>query len=47
MEILELAFQDGLNPKKVAATNGGEYHSPCPGSYPSTYLVKNNFNQNF
>ena len=31
MEILELAFQDGLNPKKVAATNGGEYHSPCPG----------------
>ena len=30
MEILKLAFQDGLNPKKVAATNGGEYHSPCP-----------------
>ena len=30
MEILELAYTDGLNPKKVAATNGGEYHSPCP-----------------
>ena len=30
MEILELVFQDNLNPKRVAATNGGEYHSPCP-----------------
>ena len=30
MEILTLAFQDNLNPKKVSSTNGGEYHSPCP-----------------
>jgi DNA primase len=31
MKILDLAFEDNLNPKKVASTNGGEYHSPCPG----------------
>ena len=30
MGILELAIQDNLCPKKVSATNGGEYHSPCP-----------------
>jgi DNA primase len=30
MEILELAKQDQLNPKRVSSTNGGEYHSPCP-----------------
>ena len=30
MEILELVLQDGLVPKRVAVTNGGEYHSPCP-----------------
>lgn len=30
MEILDLAIKDNLNPKKVASTNGGEYHSPCP-----------------
>ena len=30
MKILELAFQDNLDPKRVASTNGGEYHSPCP-----------------
>lgn len=31
MELLELASNDQLNPKRVATTNGGEYHSPCPG----------------
>src|ERR1700722_1242354 len=31
MEILLMAKEDGLNPKKVASTRGGEYHSPCPG----------------
>lgn len=31
MELLELACNDQLNPKRVATTNGGEYHSPCPG----------------
>lgn len=31
MELLELAYNDQLNPKRVATTNGGEYHSPCPG----------------
>lgn len=30
MNILELAWEVGLQPKRVAATNGGEYHSPCP-----------------
>lgn len=28
--ILSLAAEVGLYPKKVANTNGGEYHSPCP-----------------
>jgi hypothetical protein len=31
MEILDLAIQDNLNPQKVSATKGGEYHSSCPG----------------
>jgi DNA primase len=30
MEILDLANHYNLIPKYVAATNGGEYHSPCP-----------------
>jgi len=30
MTILELAHQKGLSPKRVASTNGGEYHSACP-----------------
>ncbi len=30
MGVLVLAREDGLNPKRVAATKGGEYHSPCP-----------------
>jgi DNA primase len=30
MTILELAQQTGLNPKWVAGTAGGEYHSACP-----------------
>ncbi len=30
MTILELAHQIGLNPKWVASTGGGEYHSACP-----------------
>ncbi|MBP7074563.1 MAG: hypothetical protein KBA81_04170 [Rhabdochlamydiaceae bacterium] len=31
MDLLTFAQNDGLNPKRVASTNGGEYHSPCPG----------------
>ncbi len=31
MGVLVFAVEDGLNPKKVASTKGGEYHSPCPG----------------
>ena len=31
MQLLDLVQADGLAPKKVASTNGGEYHSPCPG----------------
>ncbi len=31
MGILLIAKEDGLNPKRVASTKGGEYHSPCPG----------------
>jgi DNA primase len=30
MILLELAKQRGLNPKRVASTAGGEYHSECP-----------------
>lgn len=30
MSILEFAHQAGLNPKWVASTGGGEYHSACP-----------------
>lgn len=30
MKLIELARQIGLNPKWVAQTEGGEYHSPCP-----------------
>lgn len=28
--ILKLTMEYGLHPKRVASTNGGEYHSPCP-----------------
>lgn len=31
MGLLLFVKEDGLNPKRVASTNGGEYHSPCPG----------------
>lgn len=31
MGVLLIAIADGLNPRRVAATKGGEYHSPCPG----------------
>lgn len=31
MGVLFFAKEDGLNPKRVASTKGGEYHSPCPG----------------
>ena len=31
MGVLFFAKEDGLNPKKVSSTKGGEYHSPCPG----------------
>lgn len=30
MDLLELAKEINLLPKRVASTNGGEYHSPCP-----------------
>jgi len=30
MNLLDLASLAGLNPKKVASTKGGEYHSACP-----------------
>jgi DNA primase len=30
MDLLDLARETGLNPKKVASTKGGEYHSACP-----------------
>lgn len=30
MNTLDIAISCGLNPKKVASTNGGEYASPCP-----------------
>jgi hypothetical protein len=31
MELLQLVQADGLQTKKAASTNGGEYHCPCPG----------------
>ena len=31
MALLQLLQADGLQAKRVASTNGGEYHSPCPG----------------
>ena len=30
MNILQIAQNHGINPKRVASTNGGEYASPCP-----------------
>jgi len=30
MTILDLLEQDGIEPKKVASTHGGEYSSSCP-----------------
>lgn len=30
VDLLELANELGFQPKRVALTNGGEYHSPCP-----------------
>lgn len=30
MNLLELASDLGLHPKRTASTNGGEFHSPCP-----------------
>jgi len=30
MSLLQLANEVDLSPKRVASTNGGEYHSPCP-----------------
>ncbi len=30
MSILELTSKLGIDPKRVASTNGGEYHSSCP-----------------
>lgn len=31
MNVIELARQKGIDPKKVASTKGGEYASACPG----------------
>ena len=31
MNVLDLAHEIGLQPKKVSATGGGEYKSSCPG----------------
>lgn len=31
MNILRLVEETGLHPKRTSSTNGGEYHSPCPG----------------
>lgn len=31
IELLDIAIEDQLAPRRVAATDGGEYHSPCPG----------------
>lgn len=30
LNVIELAQEYGLDPKKVASTNGGEYSAPCP-----------------
>jgi DNA primase len=30
MNVLDLAKEAGLSPKRSASTRGGEYHSPCP-----------------
>jgi DNA primase len=30
MDLLDIAMQIGLSPKRVASTHGGEYVSPCP-----------------
>jgi hypothetical protein len=30
MNLLQLANELNISPKRVASTNGGEYHSPCP-----------------
>ena len=29
--VIDLLKSQGVEPKKVASTNGGEWHSPCPG----------------
>ena len=31
MNVIELLQQKSIVPKKVSNTNGGEYHSACPG----------------
>lgn len=30
MDLLTLVRTKGINPKRVAGTHGGEYHSACP-----------------
>jgi DNA primase len=48
MGILFLAKEDGLNPKKVASTNGGEYHSPCPAcGGKDRFIIWDRFNRYF
>lgn len=48
MEVLLMAKEDGLNPKKVASTRGGEYHSPCPGcGGKDRFIIWDKFNRYF
>ena len=39
MILIELAHKIGLDPKLVASTQGGEYHSPCPSCGGTDRLV--------
>ena len=39
MDLIDLAREAGLNPKRVASTKGGEYHSSCPDCEGKTRFV--------
>lgn len=41
MDLLEMLQQIGINPKRVATTHGGEYHSPCPSCGGTNRLFSN------
>ncbi len=48
MGLLEFAKEDGLNPKKVASTKGGEYHSSCPScGGRDRFIIWNKLNRYF